>query len=66
MLDTLEQLNLELLLLSLHDIDGSVSELVREREVVLRARQEQRLCNNWSDTPATVSGMKDVLVRLKK
>ena len=46
MFDTLEQLHLKLLFLGLHDIDRSVSELVREREVVLCAREEQRLCTS--------------------
>ena len=47
MLNAMEQLDLEPFLLRLHDIYGSITELVWKGVVDLCTRKEQWLCNIW-------------------
>lgn len=48
MLDSLEQLDLEHFLLCLHDIDGSIAELVGKRMIDFGAREEERFWSNYN------------------
>ena len=66
MLYALEKLDLKHFLLRLHDIDGSVTELIREGMIDLCAGEKQRLCNNSSVLAWHVRSCGNLLLRLKK
>ena len=55
MFDALEQLQLEIFVISLHDVDGAIAELGRKSVVDFGTREKQRSCSHrdWEQSAAS-------------